>query len=112
MKTYSNEPKPLKVEDGKYINIYFDEKKIESTNDEGETTIQYEYESVDAPQGADYPTLVSAIVRTRYSSDAVEAIILNDNDTAEHAQQYADLEAWRTHAKEVAKQVLGVDSKG
>ena len=43
----------------------------------------------------DYPSVVSAIVRCRYSQSDIEAIVLNGSDTDEHASEYAALQAWR-----------------
>ena len=55
----------------------------------------------------DYPTVVSAIVRCRYSQSDIEAIVLNGSDTEEHASEYAALQAWRAEAKRIAKIVVG-----
>ena len=54
----------------------------------------------------DYPSIVSAIVRCKYSQSAIEAIVLNDSDTEEHASEYAALQAWRSEAKRIAKIVV------
>lgn len=55
----------------------------------------------------DYPSVVSAIVRCKYSQSDIEAIVLNGSDTEEHAAEYADLQAWRAEAKRIAKIVVG-----
>ena len=55
----------------------------------------------------DYPSVVSAIVRCKYSQSAIEAIVLNGSDTEEHASEYAALQAWRAEAKRIAKIVVG-----
>ena len=55
----------------------------------------------------DYPSVVSAIVRCKYSQSAIEAIVLNGSDTEEHASEYAALQAWRAEAKRIAKIVIG-----
>ena len=55
----------------------------------------------------DYPSVVSAIVRCRYSQSDIEAIVLNGNDTEEHASEYSALQAWRAEAKRIAKIVVG-----
>lgn len=54
----------------------------------------------------DYPSVVSAIVRCKYSQSDIEAIVLNGIDTDEHASEYADLQAWRAEAKRIAKIVV------
>ena len=55
----------------------------------------------------DYPSVVSAIVRCKYSQSAIEAIVLNGSDTEEHAAEYEALQAWRAEAKRIAKIVVG-----
>ncbi|MGN0227651.1 MAG: hypothetical protein ACI4AI_06290 [Paludibacteraceae bacterium] len=55
----------------------------------------------------DYASVVSAIVRCRYSQSDIEAIVLNGSDTDEHASEYADLQSWRSEAKRIAKIVVG-----
>ena len=57
-------------------------------------------------EAIDYPSVVSAIVRCRYSQSAIEAIVLNGSDTEEHASEYAALQAWRAEAKRIAKIVV------
>ena len=54
----------------------------------------------------DYPSVVSAIVRCKYSQSDIEAIILNGSDTDEHAAEYQDMQAWRAEAKRIAKIVV------
>ena len=55
----------------------------------------------------DYPSVVSSIVRCKYSQSDIEAIVLNGSDTEEHASEYADMQAWRAEAKRIAKIVIG-----
>ena len=55
----------------------------------------------------DYPTVVAAIVRCKYSQSDIEAIVLNGSDTEEHASEYAALQSWRAEAKRIAKIVVG-----
>ena len=57
-------------------------------------------------EAIDYPSVVSAIVRCRYSQSDIEAIVLNGSDTEEHASEYAALQAWRAEAKRIAKIVI------
>ena len=56
----------------------------------------------------DYGKIVSAIVRSKYSADEVEAIQLNymERKTTEHKNEFAQLKGWRTFAKAKAKEVL------
>ena len=58
-------------------------------------------------EAIDYPSVVSCIVRCKYSQSDIEAIVLNGSDTEEHAAEYADLQAWRAEAKRIAKIVIG-----
>ena len=55
----------------------------------------------------DYPTVVAAIVRCKYSQSDIEAIVLNGSDTEEHASEYSALQACRAEAKRIAKIVVG-----
>lgn len=78
----------------------------------------YEYESVTVKTekqlcADDYPAVVSAIVRGRFSSDDVEAIQLNylESKTTEHKNEFAKLKEWRAKAKAVAREVVG-DEEG
>ena len=58
-------------------------------------------------EAIDYPSVVAAIVRCKYSQSDIEAIVLNGSDTEEHASEYAALQAWRAEAKRIAKIVVG-----
>ena len=55
----------------------------------------------------DYPSVVSCIVRCKYSQSDIEAIVLNGSDTEEHAAEYEALQEWRSEAKRIAKIVVG-----
>ena len=57
-------------------------------------------------EAIDYPSVVSAIVRCKYSQSDIEAIVLNGSDTDEHASEYAALQSWRVEAKRIAKIVV------
>ena len=57
-------------------------------------------------EAIDYPSVVSAIVRCKYSQSDIEAIVLNGSDIEEHAAEYAALQEWRTEAKRIAKIVV------
>ena len=58
-------------------------------------------------EAIDYPSVVSSIVRCKYSQSDIEAIVLNGSDTEEHAAEYAALQAWRAEAKRIAKIIVG-----
>ena len=57
-------------------------------------------------EAIDYPSVVAAIVRCKYSQSDIEAIVLNGSDTEEHAAEYAALQEWRAEAKRIAKIVV------
>lgn len=74
-----------------------------------ETDNGYSYEYVIVKLGNwNYSGIVSAIVRSRYSQDDVEAIILNAGDK-EHMAKYEELQEWRKFAKQLAKSVLCIE---
>lgn len=65
-----------------------------------------------------YDSLLAAAIKSRYSSDRAEAITANylealaDPDgekSAEHIEEYREYQAWRTKAKEAAKEAMGID---
>lgn len=89
--------------------VRFDIQKYEHTKRDGEEQgndpLLMQCEHIER-ESYDYPTLVSDIVRCRYSQADIEAIVLNGTDTEEHAAEYQALQEWRNHAKEVAKVVL------
>ena len=58
-------------------------------------------------EAIDYPSVVAAIVRCKYSQSDIEAIVLNGIDTEEHTSEYAALQSWRAEAKRIAKIVVG-----
>ncbi|MBO4574786.1 MAG: hypothetical protein J5708_05640 [Bacteroidales bacterium] len=49
---------------------------------------------------------ISGLIRKRYSQDEVEAIILNGTQSAEHAQEMADLQAYREECKQKVDDLL------
>lgn len=74
---------------------------------ENESVMQVDCERVLVSKSADYGEAVSAIIRSRYSANEVEAIVLNHGDgNADHEAEYAALQQWRTEAKRIAKEVL------
>lgn len=88
--------------------ICFDEEVITRQAQDEEPKTFYLYNTARVPVGADYPTIVTAIIRTKYTEDDVEAILLNGIDTPEHKAEYDTLQAWRKTAKQIAHQVIGM----
>ena len=66
----------------------------------------------------DYDALVAAVIGCKYTSDDIEAIVLNnleamdvsssltEDKRTEYTAEYITLQAWRTHAKETVKNIL------
>ena len=68
------------------------------------TVYKYKYIELDN-HNPSYGELVSALIHNIYSPDAEVALI--NNELAETGtQEYQDYQTLRTHAKEIAKQVL------
>ena len=91
--------------------INFDEAEVLVRDHQTEQDVKaYTYETIRINRSEyNYAGIVSAVVRSHYSSDNVEAIVLNGSDTEEHAAEYAALQEWRAHAKEVARSIIGED---
>ena len=87
-----------------YVNYNVEE--TQRQDPEGETVTEYQFEQVVVQNPCDYPAIVSALIRTRYTADQVEAIILNGSDTPEHKAELEALQQWRTEAKRIAKEIL------
>jgi len=56
----------------------------------------------------DYGHIVTAIIRTRYSADEMEALLNNyvSSKTTEHKREWTEMQAWRAAAKERAQEVV------
>lgn len=65
----------------------------------------------------DYPELLTAIIKRKYSADQVEAITANylniqtqqvpEDKAAEYISEYNAYQEWRKRAKEIAKEIIG-----
>lgn len=56
-----------------------------------------------------YSQLAAAIIQSRYPNDDMQAIINNhllDDGNSEHESEWADMQAWRAKAKNMAKEIL------
>ena len=95
--------------------VCFDTELIESTGPDGTVSTQYRSHYVHVDK-IEYSNLVSAIVSSRYTSNDVEAIMLNNMEASnpslsvekklEYINEYNNLQAWRTHAKEIALEAI------
>ena len=93
--------------------ICFDTELIESTGPDGTVSTQYRSHYIQVDK-IDYATIVSAIVSSRYTSNDVEAIMLNnmeasntllsDEKRIEYLAEDNNLKSWRTHAKTIAQE--------
>lgn len=87
------------------VNIVAKEMPEDSEN--GHSVQQYECELYRINNPVTYASIVSAVVRDKYSADAVEAILLNHGDgNEEHNEEFDALQEWRKYAKEVAHKVI------
>jgi hypothetical protein len=80
---------------------------------EGDETTEQPYEWIDIilrPASFNYGGIVDAIVNLKYSLSEVVAILnnyLSDMTDDEAKREFDELQAWRRHAKEYAKKLLG-----
>jgi len=103
------------IKEGNLLRIFFD---LTPAKDEENEVIEgmYDCENVDV-DSMQYGDIVSAIIRSRYTQDTVEAILSNyeeakdaTSDLAqekreEYSDEYTDYQNWRKHAKDIARQV-------
>lgn len=112
--------------EGNFIRINFDVEQIELENSmdssEGKKTTRMAYAAhvVRIEQPVERGKVVDAIVVSAYPTDKMQAIINNhfanlakiadgkklDADEEEHEAEYEEMQAWRTKAKSVAKEVM------
>lgn len=100
------------------IQVNFDTEALNEET-EGQTVTTYRSLYVQVTSLA-YDQLVAAIIQSRYSSNDIEAIMLNNmaaigntetlttEKRAEYVDEYTKLQAWRAHAKEVASEVCSL----
>lgn len=70
---------------------------------------EVEYNHKEALQESDYGPMVSAIIRSEYSEDAVEAIVNNylaDSENSDHTAEFQQLQEWRAKAKQAARTII------
>jgi hypothetical protein len=80
-------------------------------------TVDNETIAVELP--VTYPQLVTAIVRHKYDPDQTEAILANiasaqtmcasEEKADEYLNEYTAYNSWRSKAKSIAKEVLGIE---
>lgn len=78
----------------------------------------WRYKSVRIEQPLTYEAIIRAIVRSRYTADEVEAILLNAQlapevagaKREEYRRELDELQNWRTEAKQIADQAMAAAS--
>lgn len=102
------------IREGTLLRIFFDYEDMSVTDEEEK---MYICENVDV-EGQSYAEIVSALIRSRYGQDSVEAIMANyeiakDNESnisdakrAEYIEEYNDYQAFRIRMKEIANTVI------
>ena len=77
----------------------------------GGTDYKYRWESVTLDPGVwNYGAIVSAIIKERYSEDAMQAVINNyllTPPTDEAVEEFNAMQLWRFFAKQVAHEAIG-----
>ena len=113
--TSTTRPKEVAITKGKnewFLTVCYN---IEEEVKDGETIYSYDCATVKLyhKPSTDRGTLVSAIVRTRFSADAVEAIVQNhiSEETEGHQREWEVLQAWRKEAKRMALEYLGAGNE-
>jgi len=115
MRTESNVRPELVEKYPDMVRINFDVREYESDMGEGDKITFFSYQMMEfAPDDEvahfdvnNYPHIVSAIVRDRYSADDVEAIINNYlADPEGHSEEFVALQQWRDVAKRTARELI------
>lgn len=100
----SNKKMPLKNREKNTFLFCFDEKEINRGGG-----VIYVYEAFRTPLSYNYSSLVSLIIREKYSDDKMQAIINNylmEINDSEHKEEFLKMQEWRMHAKEIAKIII------
>ena len=93
--------------------ITFDTEELSSEDIDGNTVTSYRSLYVHV-KSISYADVISAIIQSRYSDSEITSIVMNNmqaNDInseisqdkrKEYISEYAELQSWRKHAKEIA----------
>ena len=106
-----------KYDDNHYL-LFLQEKEAEQKDEHGNTVNGYTYtgtgidgstliEATDVTSENMRGKFISGLIRKRYSQDEVEAIILNGNQSMEHAAEMDALQAYRDDCKRKVDELLG-----
>ena len=104
--------------EGRVTRIFFGYSTATREDADGEDVTVLMAENVDV-ESAEYGDIVNAIVRDRYASDKVEAVMANyqeamdssssltEDKRSEYKAEYEVFQSWRAKAKEVATATVG-----
>ena len=104
--------------EGNLLRIFFDFAEETYTDNDGKQQNRLSCQSVDV-NGNSYDAIINAIITDKYSDDKKDAIILDyrlitedttlsDAKKTEYTTNYNSFQAWRAHAKEIAKEILAL----
>lgn len=100
---YSTQPSPFEKWDADHTLVNYDVKEVEKEFD-GKTIKEFECSQILVKGEVTYPKLVSALVRTRYSTDD-EIAILRQAETK--PEEYTLYSAFAEDCKAKAKEIMG-----
>ena len=109
MELHSNNQRPLYTKEGKSALICWNEQEEILPSDGGKDIKMYKYSYIRIPYPFTYASIVSAIIKSEYADDKMQAVINNylDNPTEEeHAAEFTAMQNWRKEAKKVAHKVI------
>lgn len=104
------------IKEGSLLRIFFDYQDVPVTEEDGDIQ-KYVCENVDV-EGRTYEDIMSALIRSQYSQDRVEAIVANyevakdaastitDAKRDEYIAEYNGYQAFRDKAKQIAQTVI------
>lgn len=103
------------IEEGTMLRIFFDYEDVPTTEEDGNVR-KYMCENVDV-EGKSYANIVSALIRSMYSQDRVEAVMANyevakdatstitEIKRSEYLSEYNNYQNYRQKAKQIAGEV-------
>ena len=106
------------IKEGSLLRIFYDYQDVPVTPEDGEIQ-KYICENVDV-EARSYEEIVSALIRSQYTQDRVEAIVANyevakdaastitEDKRSEYIAEYNDYQSFRAKAKEIAESVINI----
>lgn len=112
-KSYTDRKTFVKYDDNHYL-LYLDEQEAQVEQPEGEAVPGYSYTGSNEDGGtmieakeATRAAFIAGLIRTRYSQNDVEAIVLNNLEPEQRESELAELQAFRTDCKSKVDEMLG-----